>query len=34
MLSVIRDIYILNGEGFLFVFDVTDTESYTDLNDI
>ncbi|CAF2986565.1 unnamed protein product [Rotaria socialis] len=34
MLPAIRNIYILNGEGFRFVFDVTDTESFTDINDV
>jgi GTPase SAR1 family protein len=30
----IRDTYIRSGEGFLLVFDVTDAESFTDLNEL
>jgi Ras-related protein Ral-B len=30
----IRDTYIRSGEGFLLVFDVTDAESFSDLNEL
>ncbi len=30
----IRDTYIRSGEGFLLVFDVTDAESFADLNEL
>ncbi|CAF1322371.1 unnamed protein product [Adineta ricciae] len=30
----IRDTYIRSGEGFLLVFDVTDGESFSDLNEL
>lgn len=30
----IRDTYIRGGEGFLLVFDVTDAESFSDLNEL
>ncbi|CAF1312105.1 unnamed protein product [Rotaria sp. Silwood1] len=32
--AAIRDTYIRTGEGFLLVFDVTDAESFSDLNDL
>ncbi|CAF1616754.1 unnamed protein product, partial [Didymodactylos carnosus] len=32
--AAIRDTYIRSGEGFLLVFDVTDTESFTDINEL
>ncbi|UJR33830.1 hypothetical protein I4U23_021254 [Adineta vaga] len=32
--AAIRDTYIRSGEGFLLVFDVTDAESFTDLNEL
>jgi len=32
--AAIRDTYIRSGEGFLLVFDVTDAESFADLNDL
>ncbi|CAF0728089.1 unnamed protein product [Adineta steineri] len=32
--AAIRDTYIRSGEGFLLVFDVTDAESFQDLNEL
>jgi len=32
--AAIRDTYIRSGEGFLLVFDVTDAESFADLNEL
>ncbi|CAF0734278.1 unnamed protein product [Rotaria sp. Silwood1] len=32
--AAIRDTYIRSGEGFLLVFDVTDAESFSDLNEL
>ncbi|CAF0847353.1 unnamed protein product [Adineta ricciae] len=32
--AAIRDTYIRSGEGFLLVFDVTDGESFSDLNEL
>ncbi|CAF1263158.1 unnamed protein product [Adineta ricciae] len=32
--AAIRDTYIRSGEGFLLVFDVTDSESFSDLNEL
>ncbi|CAF0724600.1 unnamed protein product [Rotaria sordida] len=32
--AAIRDTYIRSGEGFLLVFDVTDAESFGDLNEL
>ena len=34
VIVAIRDTYIRSGEGFLLVFDVTDAESFTDLNEL
>jgi GTPase SAR1 family protein len=34
LILAIRDTYIRSGEGFLLVFDVTDAESFSDLNEL